>query len=80
MISPGVVCYKIAGREAGQKVVVLSVKGNLAEVVGLRKKRKVSIVHLEATGEKLDPKMKEEDILKKLNYKRKVRKPKAKKK
>jgi ribosomal protein L14E/L6E/L27E len=80
MISPGLVCYKIAGRDAGQKVVVISMKGNFAEVVGLRKKRKVSIRHLEPTKEKLDPKMKEEDILKKLKYKRKVRKKKVKKK
>ncbi len=79
MISPGVVCYKIAGRDAGQKVVVLSVKGNFAEVIGLRKKRQVNIKHLEPTAEKMDPKLKEEEILKKLEYKRKVKKIKKEK-
>jgi ribosomal protein L14E/L6E/L27E len=79
MISAGMICYKISGRDAGQKVVVLSVKGNQAEVVGLRKKRKVNLSHLEPTSEKMDTKLKEEDMLKKLNYKRKVKKSKEKK-
>ena len=80
MISKGIVCYKIAGRDAGQKVVVISIKGIFAEVVGLRKKRKVNVKHLEPTNEKIDPKLNEEEILKKLNYRRKAIKPKAKKK
>jgi len=80
MITPGIVCYKISGRDAGKKVVVISVKENFAEVVGLRKKRKVNLKHLEPTKEKMDPKLKEEDILKKLNYKRRERKEKKEKK
>ncbi len=76
MIGAGTVCVKIAGRDAGQKVVVLSVKGSFADVVGLRKARKVNLKHLEPTADKLDPKLKEEEILKKLEYTRKTRKEK----
>jgi ribosomal protein L14E/L6E/L27E len=76
MIAPGVVCYKTAGRDAGMKVVVMSVKGSFAEVLGLRKTRKVSLKHLEPTSEKVDTKLKEDALLKYLDYTRKEKKEK----
>ena len=76
MIGAGTVCVKIAGRDAGQKVVIISVKGNFADVVGLRKSRKVNLKHLEPTSEKMDPKLKEDEILKKLEFTRRIRKEK----
>lgn len=76
MITAGSVCYKTTGRDAGKKVVVMTVKGNFAEVIGLRKARKVNLMHLEPTTEKVDTKLKEDAILKHLGYTRKEKKEK----
>jgi len=83
MIKVGQVCMKTAGRDAGSKCVVMSVKGDHVEVLGFRKKRKVNVKHLIPTQEKLDPKLGEAAIKKKLGVKtpavKKDKKPKKQK-
>lgn len=69
MIEVGQVCVKTAGRDAGTKCVVLGLKEGWADVLGLRKKRKVNVKHLIPTKEKLDPKLGEAEIRKKLGMK-----------
>ena len=66
MIEIGQICVKTAGRDAGSKCVVMSVKGQWAEVLGFRKRRRVNVKHLIPTKEKLDPKIGEAAIRKKL--------------
>ncbi len=69
MITPGMVCIKLAGRDAGKKCVVLKVDGDRAEVLGVRKNRLVNLKHLIPTEEKVDSKISREELLKKFGYK-----------
>jgi large subunit ribosomal protein L14e len=56
MIEPGRVCVKIAGREAGQKCVVVEVLDeNFVVVVGPKvRRRRCNIDHLEPTPFKIE--------------------------
>jgi large subunit ribosomal protein L14e len=56
MIEPGRVCVKIAGREAGQKCVVIEVlDDNFVLVAGPKvRKRRCNIDHLEPTPLKIE--------------------------
>jgi large subunit ribosomal protein L14e len=56
MIEPGRVCVKVAGREAGEKCVVLEVLDhNFVVVAGPRvRRRKCNVDHLEPTPHKLE--------------------------
>ena len=57
MIKPGLVCYKIAGREAGKIVVVVDIiDDNFVTIDGNVKRRKCNVNHLEATKTILDVK------------------------
>ncbi|MEM2251068.1 MAG: 50S ribosomal protein L14e [Candidatus Hadarchaeales archaeon] len=67
----GRVCVKIAGREAGEKCVIVDVLDrNFVVVIGPRvRKRRCNIAHLEPTDKKIDinKNTPDEEILKKLN-------------
>lgn len=78
IIEPGRVCLKIAGRDAGKRCVVLSVKGPFAEVLSARKKRRVSIHHLEPMDLMIDIKGSEESVLKQMNVGKKSLTPEKK--
>lgn len=71
MMEVGRVCVKIAGREAGEKCVIVDVLDkNFVVVFGPRvRKRRCNIAHLEPTDKKIDitPNAPNEEILKKLN-------------
>ncbi len=71
MIEVGKVCVKTAGREAGEKCVVVDVLDkNFVVVFGPRvRRRRCNIAHLEPTDKKIDvqPGMTDEEILKRLN-------------
>ncbi|MEW6329598.1 MAG: 50S ribosomal protein L14e [Candidatus Micrarchaeota archaeon] len=62
-IEVGRVCVKLAGRDAGSKCVVANVLDeNFVEVIsaGRKKKRRVSIRHLEPLAQKIEIKSEEE--------------------
>lgn len=71
MMEVGRVCVKIAGREAGEKCVIVDVLDrNFVLVFGPRvRKRRCNISHLEPTDKKIDinPNTPADEILKKLN-------------
>ena len=55
MIEVGRVCYKIAGKEAGRKCVIVDlIDENFVLVDGLVKRRRANIKHLELTPQKVE--------------------------
>lgn len=55
--SPGVVCMKLAGRDAGKLCMITEViDSNYVKVAGETRARKVNVKHLQPTGKLVDPK------------------------
>jgi len=71
MMEVGRVCVKTAGREAGEKCVIVDiVDKNFVVVLGPRvRRRRCNIKHLEPTDKRVNiqPSMSDEEILRKLN-------------
>jgi len=66
-IEVGRICVKIAGREAGEKCVIVEViDDNFVEVVGTSmKNRKCNIKHLEPVDQKIEIKSEDVETIKK---------------
>jgi large subunit ribosomal protein L14e len=67
MFDVGRICVKIAGRDAGQKCVIVEVLDNNYVIVdGMTRRRKCNKIHLEPLNQKLDVKNKasHEDVIK----------------
>ena len=54
MFDIGRICIKIAGRDAGQKCVVVDTDGDFVVIDGQTRRRKCNPKHLEATKETID--------------------------
>ena len=84
MFDIGRVCIKIAGRDAGQKCVIIEVLDNNYVIVdGMTRRRKCNKIHLEPLNQKLDIKNKatHDDVakaFKSLDLEVRVSKPKPK--
>ncbi len=87
MLDIGRVCIKIAGRDAGQKCVIVDVlDGNYVMIEGATRRRKCNMSHLEPTTQTVDvPKNASHEVVAKalnitaktISTKQKVTKPKT---
>ena len=67
MMEPGRVCIVLAGRSAGERVVVLrKLDDTYVEVLGSRGRRKVNMRHLHPLEKKIALEGGDEDILRRL--------------
>jgi large subunit ribosomal protein L14e len=54
MYEIGRMCLKIAGRDAGQKCVIVDVMDEYVLIDGMTRRRKCNMIHLEPLNEKID--------------------------
>ncbi len=67
MMEPGRVCIVLAGRSAGERVVIVKKVDNVyVEVLGSRGRRKINMRHLHPLEKKISVEGSDEEILKRL--------------